>query len=561
MKEKIIPINLESLIDLSARLNETQDVRSILNLSLLTLMGKLIISNGCAFYKNIDSGEFEIVINKGHCDIYDDVAFDLRDFYEIEGKNDFEKFLLETGLRYLIPIVYQGELNAVFALGKRLIDEPLGQTEKHYISLVASITANSLEVAKERNRLLAIKNELEFRNLTLTTLFEITNDFSSFLSGEQILKLLSYRIMGQLMINKFAIYALDGKGELEMVLNRCDNPIPEKYFDALMKLEKTETKDSLQGTELETLFDGNDLQIVSPMIVQGKIKGFLFIGKRLSGEKYNRENISFIESLGNIAISALENSRLFKEEVEKKQLENELSLALDIQKGFLPSELPKLENYELAGVYIPSRHVAGDYFDFIKIDDDNLIFVMADVSGKGIAASLIMANIQAALKVLISTGMSNLEIVNRLNKVVFENTSSEKFVTFFIGFLNLKSNKLKYINAGHNPPFVFNKGRGHVLLDKGGIPLGVFIDGYDFEQGEYEIQAGDMILLYTDGVTEAQNSRGEEFGEEKLIELSKSNLDNSPRSIVNTLVDEVRNYSDGTTQYDDITISIVKTKF
>lgn len=561
MKEKIIPINLESLIDLSARLNETQDVSSILNLALLTLMGKLTISNGCTFYRDSDSNMFEMLINKGHCNIYNDITFDLVDFYRIEGKNEFEKFLLENNLLYLVPVIYQGNLNAVFALGKRLTDESIGQTERHYISLVSSITANSLEVTKERSRLLSIKNELEFRNLTLTTLFEITNDFSSFLSGEQILKLLSYRIMGQLMINKFAIYALNEKGDFEIVLNRCDSPIPGSYFDALMKLDKTETIESLKDSEIASLFEGNDLQVVSPMIVQGKIKGFLFIGKRLSGEKYTRENISFIESLGNIAISALENSRLFKEEVEKKQLENELSLALDIQKGFLPSDFPELENFEIAGTYLPSRHVAGDYFDFIKVDDDNLIIVIADVSGKGIAASLIMANIQAALKVLITTGMPHIEIVNQLNKVVFENTSAEKFVTFFIGFLNLRTNQLNYINAGHNPPFVFNKKIEPALLTKGGIPLGIFLGEYNFQEGIYNIQPGDMILLYTDGVTEAQNSKGVEFGEDKLIKFAKNNLDKSSDSFTNALVEEIRNHSNGTTQYDDITISVVKTKF
>jgi sigma-B regulation protein RsbU (phosphoserine phosphatase) len=560
MKDKVIPINLESLIDLSARLNETHDIKFILNVSLLTLMGKLIISNGCVFYPDESGKGFEMLINKGRCNIAQNVFFDLKQFKKIEGKKGIEKILLDNGLLYLVPVVYQGELNAVFALGKRLTDEPVGDTEKHYINLIASITANSLEVAKEQNRLLAIKNELEFRNLTLTTLFEITNDFSSFLSGEQILKLLSYRIMGQLMINKFAIYRVGAGNRLELVLNRCDNKIPEKYFNELMQLHNTETKESLAGTSLESLFENNDLEVIAPMKVQGEIKGFLFIGRRMSGVKYNKENISFIESLGNIAISAMENKRLFNEELEKKKLESELSLALEIQKGFLPAELPELMNYELAGVSEPSRHVAGDYFDFIKVNDDSLIIVMADVSGKGVAASLIMANIQAALKVLAGSNLSLLEIVDKLNEVVYENTGADKFVTFFIGLLDLNNNRLEYINAGHNPPMVFNAGNQPVRLDKGGLPLGIFVGEFEYVQAAYEIQSGDTIVLFTDGVTEAQNIKGVEFGEERLMELIAKNLDLLPGKMVSDIVEEVKKFSGNKNLYDDITVSVVKTK-
>jgi sigma-B regulation protein RsbU (phosphoserine phosphatase) len=560
MKDKVIPINLESLIDLSARLNETHDIKFILNVALLTLMGKLTISNGCVFYSNESGKGFGMLINKGRCNLDGEVDFDLNEFRQITGENDFEQILFDNGLLYLIPVIYQGELNAVFAIGKRLTEEPIGDTERHYINLVASITANSLEVAKEQNRLIAIKNELEFRNLTLTTLFEITNDFSSFLSGEQILKLLSYRVMGQLMINKFAIYRVGSSKTLELVLNRCDNEIHSGYYDRLMELDKTESRDSLSGTPLESLFAANDLEVISPMKVQGEIKGFLFIGKRMSGEKYSQENLSFIESLGNIAISAMENKRLFSEELEKKKLEGELALALDIQRGFLPSVLPELSNYELAGISEPSRHVAGDYFDFIKVDKDCLIIVMADVSGKGVAASLIMANIQAALKVLVDSNLSHLDIIKKLNEVVYQNTGADKFVTFFIGFLDLNNNKLEYINAGHNPPIIINSGKDIMRLEKGGLPLGIFVDEYDYDEGSYDIVPSDTIVFFTDGVTEAQNSRGKEFGEDRLIELLGKNLSMSSQVIINGIVEAVKDFSDSKNLYDDITVSVVKSK-
>ncbi len=561
MQNVTIPINLQSLIDLSARLNVTRNIDGILNLVLLTLMGKLTISNGCAFLRDMQSGKFKLVINKARLNELPEVDFNCSDIYEIEGKDTTETLLLENGLKWLVPVSIEDETVAVFALGKRLTDETIGESEKHYIKLISSITANALQNAISYNDLLTVKNKLEFRNLTLTTLFEITNDFSSMLSGEQIIKLLSFRIMGQLMINKFAVCLVDENNTLELVINRCDGDIQAGQFKKAINYGQTISRGNVADKETEEIFKKYNIELIVPMKVQGVVKGLLCVGKRMNGKSYTDEDIHFIESLGTIAISAMENKRLFLQELEKKKLESELMLALEIQRGFLPDEFPDIPGIELYGMSEPSRHVAGDYFDFISTDDEQLYVVMADVSGKGIAASLIMANLQAALKVLVGSGLPLLDIVEKLNAVVYENTGSDKFVTFFIALVDLRNYKFQYVNAGHNSPFVFNSDKKEIAhLQTGGLPLGIFKDMYPYETGEYNLQPSDIIVLYTDGVTEAQNKSEEEFGENRLIELVMSNPGMSAKDIVDLIVSKVKEFSGTSNLYDDITVSVIKSK-
>ncbi len=561
MQNRTIPINLESLIDLSARLNVTRDVNDILNLVLLTLMGKLTISNGCAFIRKSGSDKFDLVINKAKLDEYPDIAFDCGDICEIEGKDKTEETLLANGLKWLIPVMLDGETVAVFGLGKRLTDESIGESERHYIQLIGSITANALQNARSYNDLLAVKNQLEFRNLTLTTLFEITSDFSSMLSGEQIIKLLSFRIMGQLMINKFAVCLVGEDKSIDLVINRCDTELQTEKFRRVIDYGQTVMKGDVKDKGIEEVFEEFNVELIVPMKVQGVVKGILCVGKRMNGKSYTAEDIHFIESLGTIAISAMENKRLFLQELEKKKLESELMLALEIQRGFLPVDFPDIPKTELFGISEPSRHVAGDYFDFIYTGESKLYAVMADVSGKGIAASLIMANLQAALKVLVNSGLHLLDIVEKLNAVVYENTGSDKFVTFFIALFDLERNKIEYINAGHNAPLVFNpNAKDFSRLETGGLPLGIFKDTYPYQIGEYNIHPGDVIVLYTDGVTEAQNKAEEEFGEERLIELVGDNLHNSARDLVDLIVRKVKEFSGSSNLYDDITVSVIKSK-
>lgn len=559
MSLRTLPINLESLIELSARLNQTHDIKFILNAALLSLMGKLIVTNGCALIYNDDHFNFKLIVSKGRHDFDIIELTNLDEIREINQTDSEESILANKGLKYIIPVKYRENILAVFCLGKQLLNDNIDDNDKHYMRLVASITANALTIANERNQLKQVQNKLELRNLILTSLFEISNDFSALLSREQILKVLSLRLMGLLMINKFAVYRVENS-RLEPIINKCDHEIDENFHIHLSKLSSIITRKSNKIEDLDRLFERTNLEVISPMVVQDKIRGILLIGKRMNDEDFNHENLSFIESIANTTILALENERLFRQELEKKKLESELSLALQIQKGLLPSSFPKIENYAFYGESIPSRHVGGDYFDFIRISNNKTLIVIADVSGKGIAASLVMANVQAALKVLASLELELTEIISRLNGLLFENTASDIFVTMFIGIINHTQNKIEYINAGHNPPFIINNENLKEKLFTGGMPLGIFLDKCTYESQSCQMNDKDMIVLYTDGITEAQSIAQNEFGEESLINILLNQKDISPKQIVQNTFLELEKHTAGCSQYDDVTMSIVKFK-
>jgi len=554
-----LPINLESLLDLSAKLNETHDEQFILNSALLSLMGKLTVIRAVALIpcKNIE--KYNVIISKGK--FYDSQFdyFEVSSFRKVITENSPEKILFDNGIRYLIPVIYHNQLLALICIGQKINDNDFSTQEIHYSNLVATITGNALQHNHNHLALLNTKDNLEHRNQMLTTLFEMNRDFSTLLSRPQIIKMTSYRLMGQLMVSRFAIFLINDKNIYEPIINRFDCPIPDKIINDFVKINKTEIIDNLSViTQSGVECSEAGIKITSPMKMQGEVKGIILIGKKMNGENFTAENLLFIEAIGNTAIAALENERLFQEELEKKKLENELNLALEIQKNFLPKKIPVVEGFEFAGSSIPSRHVGGDYYDFVVLPDGHIMVVIADVSGKGMPASLIMANVQAALRVLAPLPLKLKDMLNKINKIVYQNTSAEKFVTFFCGILDPENMTFRYINAGHNPPFIFRRDKSVHSLTEGGLILGITDDDLPYFEGNFQLLNGDLILLYTDGVTEAKNPDDEDYSEDLLQNVVSVNLHQSAETLMKIITDDVLRHQNGRNQYDDITMSLIK---
>ena len=370
------------------------------------------------------------------------------------------------------------------------------------------------------------------------------------------------------MVSRFAIVMVPNQDKFDAIINRFEKSIPDSCLSELSLFEDTEQLAGSQISDVSMeLLDKIGAKIVSPMIIQGSIKGMLIVGKKMNNEEFTTENLKFIEALGNMAISALETERLFQEELEKERLESEIQLALEIQTNLLPKNLPQCKDFDFAGVSMPSRLVGGDYYDFIKLDEDRILIAIADVSGKGMPAALLMANVQAALRALAPLDLPLKELILRINNVVYHNTSSDKFVTFFCGVLNCCERKFRFINAGHNPPLLF-KNEGSILpLTEGGMILGITDTEMPYFDNEVSIGDNEMILFYTDGITEAMDLSGRQFGEDTLIELVMNfraantivtNETGNLNNLLDVIVKSVQKHSAGTHQTDDITISAVR---
>jgi sigma-B regulation protein RsbU (phosphoserine phosphatase) len=252
----------------------------------------------------------------------------------------------------------------------------------------------------------------------------------------------------------------------------------------------------------------------------------------------------------------IENARLHEEEKKLQEIEKELLVAKEIQQGLLPKVMPQIPEFDIFGYSLPSKQVGGDFFDFVTLPDGRLCLGIADVSGKGTPAALLMANLQATLRSQILANCDPARAVANANRLLCQSVEKGKFATLVHGCLDPKAKKLAYVNAGHNPPFLF-RGKELLTLDKGGLILGVLEDA-PYEHGETTLKSGDLLIMYTDGVTEAHNETEALFEEERLIRAVRENLGLSAKDLAHKIVKEVQAFQGLQPQSDDITLVIVK---
>ena len=552
MKREHISINLKSILDLSAKLNKSVDINLILNSTLLSIMGKLGISRTAIFY--LEGNKFKILIKKGKCELTQVPYFKIDSLKEISNANESEKLLANCNYKYILPIFVAENLEYIIALSPSLIYPDIKEEEIEYLNLLTNISSIALQNAKNFQHLDIQKNKAERKNILLENLFQNARFFFSYFQKDEILNILSYNLMGQLLINKFAVILYNENNVLYHAKNKLYRPISLDSLNYLIKLNKTNNTFQLDDLRVREELELNEIELINPLIFKGEVKGLILISKSMSNKDFLEEDLLFVEYLGNTAIAALENERLFKEELKKKQLESELGLALDIQKGLFPKSDIKLDKYEILGKSIPSKQVGGDYYDHIKMTDDSFFLLIADVSGKGMPAAMIMANLQAAIRVLVKLNLPLIDIISTLNYIVHSNTESDKFITFFGGILNTKDNTFEYINAGHNPPYLL-RDRSIKELDKGGVFLGLLETTFPYESEKIQLQKGDSILLYTDGITEAQNYDYQEFDTERLKDILIKNQDKS--MLLEEIITAIKLFSYGSVQQDDITLSLL----
>jgi sigma-B regulation protein RsbU (phosphoserine phosphatase) len=260
-------------------------------------------------------------------------------------------------------------------------------------------------------------------------------------------------------------------------------------------------------------------------------------------------------------------STLIEEQRQRQRLENELSIAHEVQQQLFPHALPKLPGVELEAVCRPARVVSGDYYDFIRTSPTHLGIALADISGKGISAALLMASLQAALRSDVlryrngqpgynPPELNTAEIVSHLNRHLFRNTSDERYATLFLGFYDTGTRRLNYTNGGHPPPIYICGGRVE-RLETGGMVVGLFND-VPFAQGTIEIEAGGLLIVFSDGLIEPENVYGEEFGTERLIQVARQNQNESPQAIVEALMRAAEQWSSSPEQADDMTVVVAR---
>ena len=264
------------------------------------------------------------------------------------------------------------------------------------------------------------------------------------------------------------------------------------------------------------------------------------------------KHLPFVQTLTNIIAVAIENKNLVNESLRQEGMKKELELASEMQAMLLPTSLPSNNNLDIAVFYQSHQQVGGDYYDFIELSDDEVCFCIADVSGKGVSAAMLMSNFQANLRALVHYSATLGELIDALNRKVLESAKGEKFITLFVAKYNIKTREMNYVNAGHNPPFLISD---EITLLKAGCPgLGMLDEIPLITEGRISIPAGSSLFCYTDGLVETENEQNKEYGMEGLEESLKKNRAKKPSEINTNVLIDLKTYKGRTNYADDIAL-------
>ena len=323
--------------------------------------------------------------------------------------------------------------------------------------------------------------------------------------------------------------------------------IPDAYLDARFNPEVDKKTGYHTKTILCMAMKNKDNEIVGVFQLLNKRNG-----------TFTSEDENAIKALSVHAAIAIEKARLYEEERDKIVLEKELSAAHTVQIGLLPERLPHVDGYEFAARSIPAKSVAGDLYDLQQLENGNLVFSIGDVSGKGMPAALLMANVQATIRAYSRLDYSTSNCAKQSSDLLFRSTSAEKFVTLFYGIIDPAENVFRYTNAGHEDPFFFHSSKMS-RLKSGGVPLGV-VDHFPYEEEAFKFNKGDVLILYSDGIPDAINSGGVRFGEEKLESIAKECIKSQAEEIADAIFKGVNEHVLDTPQFDDMTLLVIKRK-
>jgi len=355
--------------------------------------------------------------------------------------------------------------------------------------------------------------------------------------------------------------AFPSKAGTAMVLERQREPARVFLNDRDSWLYRDEgISDDERGT-LATLHS----ELLLPLAVRDKLLGFISLGPKRSEEPYTGSDVRLLKSVATQTGLALENANLMRtiadEVAHRERLNREVEIAREVQERLFPQKLPIIAGLDYAGHCRPALGVGGDYYDFLALPKGHLGVAIGDVSGKGIAAALMMASLQASLRSEATRAPENLAAaVGNINRLVYEASSSNRYATFFYGQYDPARGRFDYVNAGHNPPLLFHgsDGKGTITrLEPGGTVIGLLEDT-QYAQGCVQLSAGDFLVAYTDGISEAMNLADEEWGEDRMIDAIRTCGCSSAQDLLECLFAAATRFAGTAPQHDDMTLVVLR---
>ncbi len=482
----------------------------------------------------------------------------------VHGSSRWLEFLNHHQQSLVIPIFSQRRIVGYITLSERLTKSPFSELDKKIIQSLVNLSGAAIEKALIIDQVKDANRSLDRKIQELNTLFDLSKEFNIGLDEKKVVRLVTFALLGQIGVKSYAI-CIRNKDELNIIASRMEgSETLQEILPNLCDLTKSATTQDLLKQKAYRIAAARLIKMgitaVVPMHIQQKTNGMILLGEKLRGGIYLRADLEFLYSLGNLAIISIENARLFKTAIEKQRMEDELNIAREIQQGLLPEKLPAIPQFDIAALTISSKEVGGDYYDVITRKKNEYVLAIGDVSGKGTPAALLMANVQAALRALVPLCTSVSETTGQINDLTCANTrGGSKFITFFWGILDAQTRKFCYTNAGHNPPYLLRKNGTIEKLEEGGLILGIFKTTTPYTDASVTLLSGDVLVMYTDGVSEAMNQNNEQFTEERLENILKESTNLSAKEIIRQIQKELEIHTQATPQSDDITLLVLKT--
>ena len=425
-------------------------------------------------------------------------------------------------------------------------------------------TSGKDQSLREENQKLKIAVE------ELAILNDIATAITSTQSLEKIVALIVQRCIKHLKVEQGVVMLLDEQDTekpFQTMIRKQDsspNVLPYRFDNQItgwmLKNKSPLLINDLKNDERFKFTDETELPVKTllsvPMSLKGRMIGLLTLFNKKSESGFSSDDQRLLSIIAAQSAHVIEHARLLQKEQELFKLEEEYRMAKEIQLNILPKQIPAIEGYDIFAINIPAKEVGGDYYDFIKLTGNRIAFCLGDITGKGLAAAMLMANLQATLRGQALTQNNVCDNIKNSNVLLFNSTAENRFATLFYGELDFVNHTITYCNAGHDAPISLFK-NNITRLTEGGLLMGCF-DFAEFEQKDKQIKSGELLLIFSDGVTEAMNINHEEFGEEKLISIVKSSQDLKVKELIEKIVTEVRVHSSKVEQSDDITLLAIK---
>lgn len=384
----------------------------------------------------------------------------------------------------------------------------------------------------------------DIKDLELNALLEITQAINSNLSETDLFRIYKFTLLGDLKVKRMALFVSDDGWHCKVAFGTKID------WENQQLEERFKTIGGSYSLYNETS-NYSDFERVIPVYHKNKILAIVFLGGALDDDGKDRS--TFLQALTNIILVAIENKRLARRQLEQEAYRKELEIAKKVQNYLFPKSLPKTNKLKIEAVYLPHHDVGGDYYDYISIDNDRFLICIADVSGKGVPAALLMSNFQASLRALARKTHDPKEIISELNHALVSSGNQENFITFFLGLYDFKKLTFEYINCGHNPQYLLANGEMQEL-DKGTTVLGMFDPLPFLESVKVENINEFFFFGYTDGLSEAFNNQEEQFGEERIVELIGKELPCNLSDFHNEILRAVDDFRKQEAFRDDITM-------